>query len=112
MAKIGVLIVCLVLVAMDVVAGILSMEAEFAKNKVITLKRLRTFERMESRREAFKLGLASAVLLALAHVTSNLLSGCVCTSSMEELERSSANRKIWFACLISSWYVFFIITCL
>ena len=34
MAKIGVLIVCLVLVAMDVVAGILSMEAEFAKNKV------------------------------------------------------------------------------
>ena len=34
MAKIGVLIVCLVLVAMDVVAGILSMEAQFAKNKV------------------------------------------------------------------------------
>nr|POE94974.1 hypothetical protein CFP56_51130 [Quercus suber] len=102
MAKIGVLIVCLVLVAMDVVAGILSMEAQFAKNKVITLKRLRTFECKESRRKAFKLGLASAVLLALAHVTSNLLSGCICTSSMEELERSSTNRKIWFACLISS----------
>ncbi|KAL0000977.1 hypothetical protein SO802_014758 [Lithocarpus litseifolius] len=105
MAKIGVLIVCLVLVAMDVVAGILSMEAESAKNKVITLKRLRTFECMESRREAFKLGLASAVLLSLAHVTSILLSGCICTSSMEELERSSANRKIWFACLVCSWYV-------
>ncbi|KAL0000976.1 hypothetical protein SO802_014757 [Lithocarpus litseifolius] len=105
MAKIGVFIVCLVLVAMDVAAGILSMEAQFAKNKVITLKRLRTFECKESRRKAFKLGLAAAVLLALAHVISNLLSLCICTSSMEKLERSSAKRKIWFACLISSWIV-------
>ncbi|GMY31523.1 protein VASCULATURE COMPLEXITY AND CONNECTIVITY-like [Fagus crenata] len=94
MAKILVL-VCLVLVAMDVVAGILSIEAEFAKNKV-TRMRLRTIECKESNRDAFKLGLAAAVLLALAHVTSILLSGCICTSFMEELERSSSTkRKIW-----------------
>ena len=68
--------------------------------------KLRTIECKESNRDAFKLGLAAAVLLALAHVTSNLLSGCICTSFMEELERSSStNRKIWFACLIFSWYL-------
>ncbi|GMY31480.1 protein VASCULATURE COMPLEXITY AND CONNECTIVITY-like [Fagus crenata] len=91
MAKILVL-VCLVLVAMDVVAGILSIKAEFAKNKVTRMK-LRTIECKESNRDAYKLGLAAAVLLALAHVTSNLLSGCICTSFMEELERSSSTKR-------------------
>ena len=60
--------------------------------------KLRTIECKESNRDAFKLGLAAAVLLALAHVTSNLLSGCMCTGFMEELERSSSTKlKIWFA---------------
>ncbi|GMY31473.1 protein VASCULATURE COMPLEXITY AND CONNECTIVITY-like [Fagus crenata] len=104
MAKILVL-VCLVLVAMDVLAGILGIKAEFAKNKV-TRMRLRTIVCKESNRDAFKLGLAAAVLLALAHVTSNMLSGCICTSFMEELERSSSTkRKIWFACHIFSWII-------
>ena len=68
--------------------------------------RLRTIECKESNRDAFKLGLAAAVILALAHVTSNLLSGCICTSFMEELETSSSTkRKIWFACHIFSWYL-------
>ncbi|GMY31479.1 probable histone H2A.3 [Fagus crenata] len=58
MAKILVL-VCLVLVAMDVLAGILSIKAEFAKNKV-TRMRLRTIVCKESNRDAFKLGLAAA----------------------------------------------------
>ena len=68
--------------------------------------RLRTIECKESNRDGFKLGLAAAVLLSLAHVASNLLSGCMCTGFMEELERSSSTKlKIWFACLIFSWYV-------
>lgn len=61
----------------------------------------------ESSPEAFKLGLAAAVLQALAHIVANLLGGCVCVWCTEQIERSSANRQLWFASLILSWYAVF-----
>ncbi|KAL5802645.1 hypothetical protein ACOSQ4_030950 [Xanthoceras sorbifolium] len=105
MTKVGVL-VCLVIVAMDAVAGILGIKAEVAKNKVTVHMRLtRNSGCKEPSPEAFKLGLAAAVLQALAHIVANLLGGCMCICCTEELERSAVNRQLWFACLILSWIV-------
>ena len=56
--------------------------------------------------KAFKLGLAAAVLLGLAHVIGNLLGGCVCIWTKEDLGRASANKQLAVASLIFSWYVF------
>ncbi|KAI3441598.1 uncharacterized protein J3R85_002195 [Psidium guajava] len=94
---------CLLVVAMDIVAGVLATEAEAAKNKV--QKSSKSSACKELRSDAFELALAATVLLALAHVASNLLGGCICICSMDELENSSSNRQLWFACLISSWIV-------
>ena len=55
--------------------------------------------------EAFKLGLAAAVLLALAHTIANLLGGCICAWSKEELGKASANKQLAVASLVFSWYV-------
>ncbi|PKI65683.1 hypothetical protein CRG98_013978 [Punica granatum] len=106
-------LVCALIVAMDVAAGILAIEAQVAQTKAIKAQAEGRGSRSGCKElpsscssRAFKLALAAAVLLALAHVTSNLLGGCTCVcSSMEELERSSSNRKFWFACLVSSWII-------
>ncbi|XP_077242149.1 protein DESIGUAL 2-like [Tasmannia lanceolata] len=104
MARIEGLFICLLIVIMDIVAGILGIEAEIAQNKVHHLKFL-IFECKEPSPQAFKLGLAAAALLALAHVIANLLGGCMCICSKEDLERSSANRQLAVACLFLSWIV-------
>ncbi|XWS51950.1 hypothetical protein CRYUN_Cryun11dG0025600 [Craigia yunnanensis] len=107
MAKAGVF-VCLVIVIVivDVAAGILSIQAENTKDKVITyMSTLKRFDCQDPNDQAFKLGLTAATLLALSHVTANLLGGSMCISCMEELERSSTNRQFWFGCLVLSWIV-------
>ena len=63
------------------------------------------FECREPSYEAYKLGLAACILLALAHVIANVLGGCVCVSSREEYTRSSSNKPIAAAYLVFSWYV-------
>ncbi|KAL6992700.1 Protein DESIGUAL 2 [Sarracenia purpurea var. burkii] len=87
------LIVCLLIMIMDIVAGILGIEAEAAQNKVKHV-RVWIFECREPSHRAFKLGLAAAVLLALAHAISNLLGGCICIWSKDELGRASANKQL------------------
>ncbi|KAF8409466.1 hypothetical protein HHK36_005542 [Tetracentron sinense] len=96
--------VCLLIVAMDIIAGILGIQAEITQNKVKHL-RLWIFECREPSHEAFKLGLAAASILALAHVIANLLGGCICICSKEEFQRSSANKQLSVACLIFSWII-------
>ncbi|KAK3199448.1 hypothetical protein Dsin_022863 [Dipteronia sinensis] len=105
MTKVGVL-VCLVIVAMDAIAGILGIKAEVAKNKVIHMRQMRNFGCKEPSPEAFKLGLAAAALQGLAHITASLLGGFMCICCTEDLERSASSRQFWFTCLILSWYVF------
>lgn len=98
------IIVCLLIMVMDIAAGILGIEAEIAQNKMKHLK-VWIFECREPSYQAFKLGLAAAALLALAHTISNLLGGCICIRSREELGRTSANKKLAVAFLIFSWIV-------
>ncbi|KAE9445040.1 hypothetical protein C3L33_23062, partial [Rhododendron williamsianum] len=64
--------VCLLILIMDIIAGILAIEAEIAQNKVENLK-IWVLECRDPSYQAFKLGMAAAVLLALAHTIANLL---------------------------------------
>ncbi|TXG67337.1 hypothetical protein EZV62_008612 [Acer yangbiense] len=104
MTKVGVL-VCLVIVVMDAVAGILGIKAEVAKNKVIHMRQMKNSGCKETSPEAYKLGLAAAALQALTHIIANLLGGCMCICCTEDLERSAANRQFLFTCLVLSWIV-------
>ncbi|CAH9133662.1 unnamed protein product [Cuscuta epithymum] len=92
--------VCLMVVVIDITAGILGIEAEVAQSKVSLLK-VWIFECRYPSYEAFKLGLAATALLVLAHAISNLLGGCgFCIRSKEELHKSSSNKQLAFASLI------------
>ncbi|XP_030932320.1 protein VASCULATURE COMPLEXITY AND CONNECTIVITY-like [Quercus robur] len=105
MAKIVGAFICVLIVAMDVMAGILGIEAEIEQNKVKHL-RLWIFECKDPSEQAFKLGFGAAALLGLAHVIANLLGGCNCICSQEELEKASPSRQLSVACLIFTWIIF------
>ncbi|KAL8136778.1 hypothetical protein V2J09_002779 [Rumex salicifolius] len=97
-------VICLMLVVMDIVAGILGIEAQIAQSKGRYMKVL-IFECREPSHEAYKLGMAAAIILALAHSIANALGGCVCIFSREELDRSSQNKKMAAGSLILSWII-------
>ncbi|XP_022971119.1 uncharacterized protein LOC111469886 [Cucurbita maxima] len=103
MKLVGVL-VCLLVVAMDIVAGLLAIEADIAQNKVKHL-RLWIFECRDPSEQAFKLGLGAAGLLGLAHIIANLLGGFNCICYKEELEKSPPNKQISIGCLVFTWII-------
>ncbi|CAA7409056.1 unnamed protein product [Spirodela intermedia] len=98
---------CLLILILDVVAGVLGIEAQISQNKGKHVKVL-FFECKEPSHEAYRLGLAAAALLGVAHVVANLLGGCNCICSKEEMGRSSAGRKLASGALIVSWIVFLV----
>ncbi|KAB1994029.1 hypothetical protein ERO13_D13G063500v2 [Gossypium hirsutum] len=104
MVKVAGVLVCLLIVGMDVGAGILGIQAEAAQNKVKHL-RLWIFECRDPSHDAFKLALGAAALLTLSHVLANLLGGCMCVCSQEEFQSSSTNRQLSVACLIFTWII-------
>ncbi|XP_021894594.1 uncharacterized protein LOC110812197 [Carica papaya] len=104
MAKNAGFLICLLIMAIDVSAGILGIEAEIAQNKVKHLK-MWIFECRDPNYQAYKLGLAAVILLALAHVMANLLGGCICIWSKEEFVKASPNKQLAIASLISSWII-------
>ncbi|XP_062013378.1 protein DESIGUAL 2-like [Rosa rugosa] len=96
-------LVCLSVMIMDAIAGILGIQAEIAQNKVKHLKAW-IIECRDPSYQAFKLGLAAAVLLALAHTIGNLLGGCICLWSKQDFTKATtANKKLAFGFLILSW---------
>ncbi|KAJ6767243.1 hypothetical protein OIU79_023078 [Salix purpurea] len=92
MAKNYGILVCLIIMALDVVAGILGIEAEIAQNKVKHLRML-IFECRDPSYQAFKLGLAAILFLPLAHVIANLLGGCACLWSTEDFGKASRHQE-------------------
>ncbi|KAE8728655.1 Oxygen-evolving enhancer protein 3-1 [Hibiscus syriacus] len=70
--------------ALNITAGVLGTEAEIAENK---------------------LGLAALVLLGLAHVVGNLLGGCVCIRTKDDLHKASANKQLAVCSLVFSWII-------
>ncbi|XP_039006600.1 uncharacterized protein LOC120134187 [Hibiscus syriacus] len=104
MVRFGGVVVCLLIVAMDVGAGILGIQAEAAQKRSLEL-RLWIFECRDPSRDAFKLALGAAALLTLAHVIANLLGGCMCVCSQQEFHRSSTNTQLSVTCLIFTWII-------
>jgi len=49
------------------------------------------------------LGLAAAVLLALAHVIVNLVGGFSCLCAQQGADKASPNRQLSMASLILTW---------
>ncbi|XP_051125343.1 protein DESIGUAL 2-like [Andrographis paniculata] len=96
------LFVVLAIMVLDIVAGILGIEAEVAQNKVQHLKQW-IFECRDPSYQAFKLGLAAVVLLCLAHAATNLLGGCIFIRSKEELDQASSNKQMAAASLVMLW---------
>lgn len=104
MAKNFGVLVCILIMILDIVAGILGIEAEISQNKVKHLKML-IFECRDPSYTAYKLGLAAAILLALAHTIANVIGGCVCVWSKEDYKKSTANKQLAVGCLIFSWII-------
>ncbi|KAL8214696.1 hypothetical protein R6Q57_004145 [Mikania cordata] len=95
-------VVCFLIILMDLIAGILGIQAEVAQNKVQSLT-VWVVECRDPSYKAFKLGFAAVVLLAMAHAISNLLGGCHCVRSVEELDHVSYNKRLAFVALVLSW---------
>lgn len=130
MAKNYGFLVCILVLVLDVAAGILGIQAEIAENKVYIRilnecwweKRTLSFHvlgwkqvkdlkmwALECRDPsfgAFKLGVAASILLAFAHAFAHLLGGCICMRSKEECERATANRQLAVSFLLLSWYIY------
>ncbi|GAB2215641.1 hypothetical protein Droror1_Dr00020032, partial [Drosera rotundifolia] len=51
---------------------------------------------------ALGLGVAASLLAGVAHFMANFIGGCLCVSSIEELEETRFRRRLLFACLILS----------
>ncbi|RWR83582.1 DUF1218 domain-containing protein [Cinnamomum micranthum f. kanehirae] len=92
------------IVVLDLVAGILGIIAENVQNKMTHVKFL-IFECKEASHKAYSLGLAAAVLLAFAHVIATLLGGCKCVCSPREIQRASRKKKLSAASLVLSWVI-------
>ncbi|XP_023002958.1 uncharacterized protein LOC111496708 [Cucurbita maxima] len=95
-------LVCLLVIIMDVTAGILGIQAEIAQNKVNHLK-MWIFECKDPSYNAFKLGLAAAILLGIAHAIANLIGGCIYVRSAEEYKRLTSTKQIAVCSLIFAW---------
>ncbi|XP_043687399.1 uncharacterized protein LOC122638601 [Telopea speciosissima] len=104
MARAAGAFICVLILVMDIVAGILGIEAEIAQNKAKHIS-VWIFECREPSHGAFKLGVAAASILALAHVIANFLGGCMCICSKDEFKRASGNRQLAVICLFVSWIV-------
>nr|XP_016440009.1 PREDICTED: uncharacterized protein LOC107765827 isoform X1 [Nicotiana tabacum] len=103
MAKLVKILAGLVIVAFDVVAGILGYKAEASENQ----EKQQTQWLFEScnkpSHEAFVFGLAAATLLGIAHVLANLLGGCsVCTT--DDIRKATPIKQLSIACLVFTWY--------
>ncbi|KAL3519570.1 hypothetical protein ACH5RR_017719 [Cinchona calisaya] len=95
----------LLIIIMDVVAGILGIQAEIAQNQGKNLRVWWILECRDPSYEAFKLGLAATVLLTLAHVTPIMLGGCICIRSKEELDQSSNIKQLAAGSRVLTWFV-------
>ncbi|KAJ9169002.1 hypothetical protein P3X46_020473 [Hevea brasiliensis] len=104
MAKNTGVLICLLIMAMDIVAGILGIEAEIAQNKVKHLK-MWIFDCRDPSYQAFKLALSAAILMALAQVIANLFGRCICMWSREDFAKASANKQLAAASHIFSWII-------
>ncbi|KQK15864.1 uncharacterized protein LOC100831011 [Brachypodium distachyon] len=106
MARVEAVVVCLLIVAMDVAAGVLGIHAEKAQNQGRHLKIL-FIECRQPVRQAYKLGIAAAAVLAASHAIANIIGGCACACCCggDPHRRPSPNRQMASFALVLSWMV-------
>lgn len=95
-------LVCISVVVLDVVAGILGIQGEIAQNEVRGYRYL-VFECSEPSPSAFRLGLAAACLLLIAHFIANVSGGCILFASRDDMQQSPLNKQVAVVCLLFSW---------
>uniref|UniRef100_A0A0E0LLV7 Uncharacterized protein n=1 Tax=Oryza punctata TaxID=4537 RepID=A0A0E0LLV7_ORYPU len=91
MARVEAVVVCLLIIAMDVVAGVLGIHAEKAQHQGRRL-RILFIECRQPVRHAYELGVAAAAVLAASHAIANVVGGCSCACSGDR--RATPNRQM------------------
>ncbi|CAM0144771.1 unnamed protein product [Urochloa decumbens] len=104
MARVEAVVVCLLVLAMDVAAGVLGIHAEKAQSQSRHL-RILFIECRQPVRRAYELGIAAAAVLAASHAIANAAGGCACSCSGDKLRRSSPNRQMASFALVLTWMV-------
>ncbi|TYI04453.1 hypothetical protein ES332_A10G018800v1 [Gossypium tomentosum] len=104
MATNACILICLLIIALDITAGILGIEAEKAENKAMHLGAGHV-ECRKTSSQAYRLGFAALVLLTLAHVIGTLLGGCVCIWRKGNSNKASVIKYLAVAFLIISWII-------
>ncbi|XP_040381615.1 uncharacterized protein LOC102709100 [Oryza brachyantha] len=102
MARVEAVVVCLLIIAMDVVAGVLGIHAERAQHQGRRL-RILFIECRQPVRQAYELGVAAAAVLAASQAVANAAGGCSCACSGDR--RPTPNRKMASFALVISWIV-------
>ncbi|XP_039131513.1 uncharacterized protein LOC120267902 [Dioscorea cayenensis subsp. rotundata] len=105
MAKTGAIIICSFILTIDIVAGILGIEAEIAQNKGKHHKAF-LIECRQTVHQAYNLGIAAVVLLAVVHTMINILGGCVCYCSKDKFKRAPVDQQIAAITFLMLWVTF------
>ncbi|KAL5198274.1 hypothetical protein ABZP36_001786 [Zizania latifolia] len=101
MARVEAVVVCLLIIAMDIVAGVLGIHAEKTQHQGRRL-RILFIECRQPVRQAYELGVAAAAVLAASHAIANVIGGCACCSGDRP---ASPNRQMASFALVVSWIV-------
>ncbi|KAJ1291290.1 hypothetical protein BS78_02G305500 [Paspalum vaginatum] len=104
MARVEAVLICLLVLAMDIAAGVLGIHAEKAQNQGRHL-RILFVECRQPVRLAYELGVAAAAVLAASHAIANVAGGCACACSGDKLRRASPNRQMASFALVLTWMV-------
>ncbi|CAO2814371.1 unnamed protein product [Amaranthus hypochondriacus] len=104
MASLGGFLVCLLVIGLDIAAGLCGIEAEIAQNKVKHL-RMWIFECRNPSHEAYLLGLGAAGLLLLAHIIVNVVAASICLCSQQPHQKAASNTQLTTVCLLFSWLI-------
>lgn len=104
MARAEAVVICLLVLAMDVAAGVLGLHAEKAQSQGKHL-RILFIECRQPVRRAYELGVAAAAVLAALHAIANVAGGCACACSGDKLRRASPKRQMASLALVLTWMV-------
>ncbi|KAG6407023.1 hypothetical protein SASPL_130003 [Salvia splendens] len=94
--------ICVLILALDIIAAILGHKAEKDQNQVQHMK-LWIFENKNPCQVAYALGLASACLLVIAHVLANFVGGCNLCTRVNHNEEASSTKKLSILWLVCTW---------
>ncbi|KAM7255201.1 hypothetical protein ACFE04_020442 [Oxalis oulophora] len=98
-------VVCLLIMVLNIAAGILGLRADKAQNKVTHVD-LEFVECIPASHRAYTRGLAATILVSISYAMANFLGGYVSIARDQSSIKSPNNRKLAAASLVLSWIVF------